>query len=103
MSAPLFRQLEAATVPLVEIQVDGCALRLPQGVPLAAALLAAGYAAFHHSARAGEPRGPHCLMGSCFQCVARIDGAANQRTCRAVVRGGMVVEFHAPQVPETAS
>lgn len=88
---------------LVEVRVDGQSLRLPEGAPLAAALLVAGHGAFHRSARAGAPRGPHCLMGSCFQCVARVDGVDHQRTCRVIVRAGMVVEFHAPPAPERAA
>jgi hypothetical protein len=78
-------------------------MMLPEGAPLAAALLVTGLPMFHRSARAGEPRGPFCLMGSCFACVARIDGAANQRTCRIAVRAGMVVELHAPEAPATAA
>lgn len=103
MPSPLFRRLDTETVALVEVRVDGRMLRLPDGAPLAAALLVAGHGACHRSVRAGEPRGPHCLMGSCCQCVAWVDGAANQRTCRINVRAGMVVEFHAPPVPEPAA
>lgn len=103
MPDPLFRRLDAGAVRLVEIRVDGRTMMFPEGAPLAAALLAGGLQMFHRSARAGEPRGPFCLMGSCFACVARIDGAANQRTCRTAVRAGMVVELHAPEAPETAA
>lgn len=103
MSEPLFRRLEAGAVRLVEVHVDGRTLRLPEGTALAAALLATGHHAFHHSARAGAPRGPLCFMGSCFACVARVDGAANQRTCRTAVRAGLVVEFHAPEMPDGAA
>lgn len=100
MSDPLFRRIADGAAAPVEVRVDGRAMTLPEGMPLAAALLAAGHAAFHLSLRSGEPRGPLCLMGSCFQCVARIDGAENQRACRAIVRRGLVVEFHAPGMPE---
>lgn len=103
MSEPLFRRLDGDTAPQVEIEVDGRTLALPDGAPLAAALLAAGHSTFHRSLNAGEPRGPLCLMGSCFGCVARIDGRANQRTCRAVVRAGMKVAFHAPGAPDPAT
>jgi predicted molibdopterin-dependent oxidoreductase YjgC len=103
MPDPLFRRLDTGAAQLVEIRVDGRTMTVPEGAPLAAALLAAGHQMFHRSARAGQPRGPLCLMGSCFACVARIDGAANQRTCRTVARAGMVVELHAPEAPETAA
>ncbi len=103
MAAPLFRSLDDPSATLVEVTVDGQAMRLPDGLPLAAALLAAGVSTFHHSVRAGEPRGPLCLMGSCFQCVAVVDGVVNQRTCRLPVRAGMAVERRTPPLPEEAA
>ncbi len=103
MAAPLFRSLDDPPATLVEVTVDGQAMRLPDGLPLAAALLAAGLPVLHHSVRAGEPRGPLCLMGSCFQCVAVVDGVVNQRTCRLPVRAGMVVERRTPPLPEEAA
>lgn len=103
MASPLFRSLEISPPTLVEVIVDGQAMRLPDAMPLAAALLNAGIATFHHSVRADEPRGPLCLMGSCFQCVAVVDGVVNQRTCRLPVRAGMVIELRTPPLPEGAA
>lgn len=102
MPGPLFRSLDASP-PLVEVTVDGQAMRLPDGTNLAAALLSAGIATFHRSVRYDEPRGPLCLMGSCFQCVAVVDGVVNQRTCRLPVRAGLVVERRTPPLPEEAA
>ncbi len=84
----------APAAPLVDVIVDGKTLRLPEGEMLAAALLAAGTLAFGPSIIAGEPRGPYCLMGTCFQCAATIDGQPHTRTCRAAVRAGMRVELN---------
>lgn len=77
----------------VEVTVDGVAVRLPDGEMLAAALLAAGYGALNGSIVQGEPRGPVCLMGSCFQCVAEIDGRPQVRTCREVVRPNLRIRL----------
>jgi hypothetical protein len=66
---------------------------------LAAALLAHGILGFNRSALAGAPRGPFCVMGSCFQCVAEIDGRPHQRTCQARVRAGMSVTLAAARHP----
>jgi len=86
------RQVEGADAPaFVEVTIDDRVVRLPDGEMLAAALLAAGYAALNGSIVQGAPRGPFCLMGSCFQCVAEIDGAPQVRTCRVAVRAGMRV------------
>ncbi|BBK33300.1 2Fe-2S iron-sulfur cluster protein [Stella humosa] len=92
MPTARFRSLDP-TLSMVDVTVDGKPARLPAGEPLAAALLAAGHAAFHRSARRDEPRGPWCLMGTCLQCVATIDGHTQERTCRIPVRAGMAIEL----------
>ncbi len=71
----MFRPIAPAAA-LVTLSLDGDAIALPQGEMLAAALLSAGVARFGASILRGEPRGPLCLMGSCFQCVAEIDDLA---------------------------
>jgi predicted molibdopterin-dependent oxidoreductase YjgC len=90
VSKSLFRHV-GATPRLVEIMLDDRAITLPEGEMLAAALLAAGHAALSDSIVAGAPRGPLCLMGSCFQCVAEIDGQPQTRACRTPVRAGLRV------------
>ncbi len=94
----LFRPLPAApaSVPPVTVTVvlDGAAIDLPAGMMLAAALLARGRAATGRSLHLSAPRGPFCLMGSCFECVAEVDGRP-QRTCRLVVRAGMRIALGA--------
>jgi D-hydroxyproline dehydrogenase subunit gamma len=86
----LFRHV-GATPRLVPVSLDDQTIELPEGEMLAAALLVAGYAALHDSIVLGAPRGPLCLMGSCFQCVAEIDGQPQARTCRVAVRAGLRV------------
>lgn len=88
----------APAAPLVDVIVDGTTLRLPEGEMLAASLLASGTLAFGRSIIAGEPRGPYCLMGTCFQCAATVDGEPHTRTCRVAVRAGMRVELNAALV-----
>ncbi len=92
MVHPTFRRL-AREAARVEVFIDGAPYALPEGEMLAAALLAQGMITMMRSPKADEPRGPHCLMGSCFQCTATIDGVAHQRTCRATVRSGMRIDL----------
>lgn len=73
----------------VTITVDGRAMPAYPGESVAAALLASGNRAFRRSRR-GEPRGPFCNMGVCFECVVEIDGE-RVRACLASVVDGMVV------------
>jgi len=80
----------------VPVTVNGEVRQLPEGQVLAAALLAQGIGAFGRSVTAGEGRGPLCLMGSCYQCAATVDGEPQTRTCRVRVRAGMTVALDAP-------
>ncbi len=75
---------------LIEIEVNGRALRVPAGVSLAAALLNAGETAFRDSVT-GAPRGPLCGMGTCYECRVSVDGVAHRRACLETVRPGMRV------------
>ncbi len=74
----------------VAFSVDGEPLTAYAGESLAAALLAAGRRVFRRTA-AGEPRGPFCNMGVCFDCIVEVDGARRVRACMTPVRPGMVV------------
>lgn len=76
----------AATIP---VAVEGRVVRVPQGASAAAALLLAGLASSRDSAVAGAARGPYCLMGVCFDCLAEIDGVANRQSCMVRARPGM--------------
>ena len=37
----------------------------------------------------GAPRGPYCLMGVCFDCLAEIDGVPNRQSCMIAALPGM--------------
>jgi glycine/D-amino acid oxidase-like deaminating enzyme len=82
----------------VGITFDGRPIPALPGETLAAALTAAGEMVLRHTPK-GAPRGLHCGMGACFDCLVTIDGRANQRACLAKVSPGMVVESAVPAVP----
>ncbi len=75
---------------MVEILVNGKVVRVAPGTTVAAAVLIAGEERFRHSVR-GEPRGPLCGMGICFECCVTIDGRPNLRSCQMPCRDGMEV------------
>ena len=64
-------------------------MRVPEGVSAAAAALLAGIASLRDTPVGGVGRGPYCLMGVCFDCLAEIDGVANRQSCMVAVRPGM--------------
>ena len=78
---------EATGVP---VTLDGAPLTLPAGTNLAAALLAAGGSMFRATPVSGAPRGPFCMMGSCFDCLVEIDGVTRQ-ACLTEVEEGLAI------------
>ena len=70
---------------------DGRILRAAPGDSVAAALLRAGVDTFRTNTVGGAPRGPHCLVGVCFDCLVTIDGVPNRQSCQVEVAEGMVV------------
>jgi predicted molibdopterin-dependent oxidoreductase YjgC len=39
----------------------------------------------------GEPRGPLCGMGICFECRVGVDGRLHVKACQTMVRDGMEI------------
>ena len=75
----------------VRIHVDGETVDAVAGDSVAAAMLAAGLARFRASPVDGSPRGPHCLIGNCYDCLVEIDGQANRQACLVPVEDGMQI------------
>ena len=64
-------------------------VHVPAGASAAAAVLLAGISGIRDSAVGGGPRGPYCMMGVCFDCLAEIDGVPNRQSCMVAVSPGM--------------
>ncbi len=71
------------------IKVNGDSIAVVPGTTVAAAILIAGVAA--RKSVTGQPRGPLCGMGICFECRATINGVAHQRSCQILCAQGMEV------------
>ena len=76
----------------VAIRIDGRPFDAEAGSSVAAAVLSSGRLATRRSRR-GEPRGPLCGMGICFECRLTIDGAPGVRSCLVPVAPGMEIEL----------
>ena len=74
----------------VTVSVNGVSVTVPVGSMVSAAILEAGTNVFRRSV-SGEPRGPLCGMGICFECRVTIDGEAHCRSCQTLCRSGMDV------------
>ena len=84
-------QLDLGGSP-VRFRFEGRELQAPEGMNLAAALLANGEAVVRESPVSGAPRGPFCLMGACFECLVVIDGKPGRQACMAEVTENMEVQ-----------
>jgi glycine/D-amino acid oxidase-like deaminating enzyme len=74
----------------IAIRFDGQRLDALEGETIAAALSAAGIVTYRQTA-SGAPRGLHCGMGACWDCVVTVDDRIGQRACLIKVADGMHV------------
>jgi len=74
----------------IGFRFDDTPIEALEGETIAAALSAAGIVAYRRTA-SGVPRGLHCGMGACFDCVVTVDGRIGQRACMTKVAPGMIV------------
>jgi D-hydroxyproline dehydrogenase subunit gamma len=73
----------------VTLTVNGAALSVPPGATVAEAVVMCGQAC--RTSVTGEPRGPLCGMGICFECRVVINGVPHCRSCQIVCQPGMEV------------
>jgi hypothetical protein len=74
----------------VKLAVNGVTVAVPAGAMVSAAVAMAGVTTYRRSV-SGEPRGPLCGMGICFECRVTIDGRAHCRSCQVICQAGMEV------------
>jgi predicted molibdopterin-dependent oxidoreductase YjgC len=74
----------------LKVTVNHRAVEVPEGAMVSAAVAIAGVEAFRRSVT-GEPRGPLCGMGICFECRVTVDGRAHVRSCQVPCRPGMEI------------
>jgi sarcosine oxidase subunit alpha len=74
----------------VRVFVNGKPVEVAAGSSIAAAAMAAGETGFRRSV-SGEPRGPVCGMGICFECRVTVDDVAHCRSCQMTCVEGMRV------------
>ena len=72
----------------VVVVVNGELVTMPEGSMVSAAILQAGITSFRRSVT-GQPRGPLCGMGICFECRVTIDAELHCRSCQTVCQNGM--------------
>jgi D-hydroxyproline dehydrogenase subunit gamma len=83
----------------IEIVVDGRPSETTARLSVASALLNAGIVMFRRSEH-GDPRGPLCGMGVCYECRVTINGVPHQRACMTTVAPGMSIGTTATPSPD---
>jgi sarcosine oxidase subunit alpha len=74
----------------VTLSVNGKPVTVPAGAMVSTAIAAAGVDLFRRSVT-GQPRGPLCGMGICFECRVTAGGRQHVRSCQTPCAPGMEV------------
>ena len=77
----------------ITVVVNGQPVTAYPGETLASVLLASGITVFYKT-RSGQPRGPYCNMGTCFECQVRVESPPTggwRRACMTLAEDGMSV------------
>jgi len=88
-AAPSTIPSASGSSPSVALTVNGVPLKVASGTTVAAAVCIAG--APTRASVSGEPRGPLCGMGICFECRVTIDRIPHCRGCQILCAAGMDV------------
>ena len=75
----------------IRLRVDGREVKVKAGTTVAVAILQSGEKVFRASC-SGQPRGPLCGMGICYECRVAVDGMRHVRSCMVLCRPDMEVE-----------
>ncbi len=78
-------------MPEISVRVNGETITVPDGTLVAAAIIRAGQV-WCRLYVSGEPRGPLCGMGICFECRATVNGVPHVRSCQRLCEPGMEIE-----------
>lgn len=71
------------------VRVNGASVSVPAGATVAVAMAIAGQPC--RTSVSGEPRGPLCGMGICFECRAVVNGIPHSRSCQLLCEPHMEV------------
>lgn len=74
----------------VPFTLNGRPVHADAGISVAVAVLNNNVTTFRRSVT-GEPRGPLCGMGICFECRLTINGRLHQKSCQIPLAREMVV------------
>ncbi|MFT5233226.1 MAG: thioredoxin reductase [Candidatus Krumholzibacteriia bacterium] len=85
--------MASSELPITKVAItfNGKPMACRSGTSLAVSLWEHGVRHISHGHKFGRPRGLLCARGHCTNCLVRVDGIPNIRSCEASIRQGMVV------------
>ena len=93
----MFRRACEIVQPVL-FEFNGEQITAEKGDTIAAALLASGILELRRSSEVQSARGPHCMIGNCFECLVEIDGLGSRQACCERAEDGMRVWPHRGKV-----
>ena len=81
--------MPSAIASPVTLRVNGATVAVPAGATVAVAVALAVQSC--RTSVSGEPRGPLCGMGICYECRVSINGQPHCRSCQILCEPGMDV------------
>jgi D-hydroxyproline dehydrogenase subunit gamma len=89
----MFRQLHAPdAASAITLHIDGAAVRAQRGESVAAVMLRQSENWVRTTPVSQAKRAPYCMMGTCFDCLAVVDGIASVQTCMVQAVDGMRID-----------
>jgi sarcosine oxidase subunit alpha len=76
-------------MPSLSLRVNGVSVEVTPGSTVAVAAAVAAQSC--RTSVCGQPRGPLCGMGICFECRVTINGKPHCRSCQILCEPGMEV------------
>ena len=92
---------DVSTAEAIRFTFDGASIVARPGESIGAALTANGILGLRQT-RNGHPRGLHCGMGACFDCLVTVDGRTGVRACLEKVIADIAVESATPVADDLA-
>lgn len=89
MSATSRSAGDASATEQVNVTVNGIPVAVADGTTVAVAVLLQGVSC--RRSVSGQPRGPLCGIGICFECRVEINGTPHCRSCQIVCQSGMEI------------
>ena len=89
----MFRKIKKQEEKTISFYFENEKIKAYEGETIASALLRSGIISFRKDLDK-KPRGPFCMMGTCFECLVNVDNFESQQACQLLVKQNISVKIH---------